>query len=104
MLLLSARAVKWCRANEWLTRISPAVGMRVVRIVVFEIGCQAPLEFFRGRELAACQESTLQHTKPQFDLIQPGTMFGGEVEYVFVRSVRQKRTAIDSSLQRLRAC
>ena len=80
MLLLTPCAIKRRGSNERLAGVRPAVWMRVVGIVIFEIGDQTLLELCGRSEFASLQESTLQNAKPQFDLIQPRTMFRSEMK------------------------
>jgi len=68
-------------------------------IVIVQVGCQALNEFRRRSEIATFQKTTRQRAEPQFDLIEPGAMFGGEVKNVFVFGISQESAALAAGAQ-----
>src|SRR5207244_2573007 len=57
--------------DQGLTRISPAVGVGVLRVVIIEVGAQAVLEFCRRSEVAALEETAREDAEPQLHLVEP---------------------------------
>src|SRR6267142_1286402 len=84
-LLLLTGLSEWRCPYQRLTRIRPAVRMRVLPIVRFQEGSQPLLELPRRGEVAPFQKTPRQDAEPQFHLVEPGAMLGREVKDVFVR-------------------
>jgi hypothetical protein len=97
--LLAACLAEGSGANQRLPGVGPAIGMGAVSIMVVEVGDQARDEFLGRGEIAAFQEAACQGAEPQFDLVEPGAVFGREVEYVLVFGVRQKGASLLAGAQ-----
>ena len=75
--------------------------MRPMGIVVIQESVQAMLEL-RGRgKVSPFEESPCQHAEPQLDLIEPGSVFGGEDEPIAVVRIGQKGPTLGPGSQRL---
>src|SRR5271169_223377 len=59
-------------------------------VEVGDEGLEALLELGSGFETAPAQEFTRQDAEPDFDLVEPGSVFWGEVEADLVRAVAQE--------------
>ena len=59
----------------------------------------ALLEFGIGHEISPAHEFARQDGEPGFELVEPGSMLGGEVKPDAVGSITQERLARDHILQ-----
>jgi hypothetical protein len=69
-------------------------------VVVVQIRGQARDEFLGRCEVAALQETTSQGAEPKFDLVEPGTVLGREVEHMLVSGIGAARSRV-SGMQRM---
>lgn len=92
--LLAACLAERSGANQRLSGVGPAVGMSAMSIVVVQVRSQAGDEFLGRCEVAAFEEATSQGAEPQFDLVEPGTVLGGEVEDMLVFGIGQEGASL----------
>jgi hypothetical protein len=97
--LLAACLAEGSGANQWLPCVRPAIGLGAMGIMVVEVSDQAGDEFLGRCEIASFQEAARQGAEPQFDLVEPGAVFGREVEHVLVFEVRQKGASLLAGAQ-----
>ena len=92
--LLTACLAEGRGANQRLPGVGPAVGMSATSIVVVQIRGQACHKFLGRFEVAAFQETPSQGAEPQFDLVEPRTVLGREVEDMLVIGIGQERASL----------
>ena len=97
--LLSARLAEGGGTNQRLPGVGPAVGMGAMGVVVVQISGQTGDEFLGRCEVAAFQEATGQGAEPQFDLVEPRTVLGREVEHMLVSGVGEKGATLHAGAQ-----
>ena len=73
--------------------------MGATGIVVVQIGGQAYDEFLSRSEVAAFEETTSQGAEPQFDLVEPGSVLGREVEDMLVTGIGQEGASLRAGTQ-----
>src|SRR4029079_7838622 len=99
LCLLTASLAEGRRSHQGFPGIGPAIGMGVVVVVVLQELVQSLFKVGCRTEIATFEKATLQHTKPQCHLVQPGTVNRREMEYVSVRGIGQKRSTLSAVLQ-----
>ena len=62
-------------------------------VVFVHISLQPGDEVFGGGEVATLEPASSQGTEPEFDLVEPRTMFGREMKDVVVIRIRQEGAA-----------
>jgi hypothetical protein len=92
--LLTACLAERRSADQGLPGVGPAVGMGAMSVVVVQIRGQARDEFVGRCEIAAFEEAPCQGAEPQFDLVEPRTVLGCEVEHVLVLGIGQKHAPL----------
>ena len=97
--LLTACLAERSGANQRLPGVSPAVGMGTMGVVIVQVRSQACDEFLGRCEVAAFQETPSQGAEPQFDLVEPRTVLGREVEDMLVIGIGQERASLLASAQ-----
>jgi hypothetical protein len=68
-------------------------------VVVVHVGRQAGDEILGRSEVASFEPATSQGTEPQFDLVEPRTVFGREMKDVLVIRVRQEGASFGAGKQ-----
>jgi len=92
--LLAACLAERCGANQWLPGVGPAIRMSATSVVVVQVRGQTCDEFLGRCEVAAFQEATGQGAEPQFDLVEPRTVLGREVEDMLVIGIGQEGASL----------
>src|SRR6266404_557844 len=99
MPLLATCLAEGGGSDQRLARVGPTIGMGVVCVVILQVGLQSGFKFGRARKVAAFEKAPLQDTEPQLHLIEPRTMFGREMENMFVGRITQERAPLNSPQQ-----
>ena len=73
--------------------------MGSIGVMVVQIRGHALDEIFGRREVAAFEETPGQRAEPEFDLVQPRTVLGSEVEHVLVLGIGQEDAAPIAGLE-----
>src|ERR1700719_3602963 len=74
--LLPSGLAERCRPYQRLTRIRPLIRVRLLLVVVLQVGPQTLCELLHRAKVAAFEELPRQHAEEQLDLIEPRAMFG----------------------------
>lgn len=82
--------VPLCR--QGLSGIGPSVRMGEACVVIDQVVEDPSRQVGLGAKVAATDYSALQDAKPDFNLVQPATMLGREMDHVFVFRIGQEST------------
>src|SRR5260370_36889618 len=80
-------------------RVGPLIRICQMVIVIGDELVDALGQRCRRAELSTPQESPAEDAEPDFDLIHPTAMFGGEVDHVLVAGIGQIGTALRAGPQ-----
>jgi hypothetical protein len=70
-------------------------------VIDLKIVTQTGFKVLGRTEIASFQKTTGQDTKPQLNLVEPGTMFGRKVEHMLMARITQERPPLHTSTQGL---
>ena len=66
-------------------------------VVDLKIVRQAGFKSLGRIEIAALEKTPCEDAKPQFDLVEPGAMFGRKMEHMLVSRIAQERPPLGAA-------